>query len=214
MKKEFFLMLVILLVISCREGVINDEPIDILYLKSASADEERVIYSTGTETYRFPNDVLFKIPAYGNTAVVLNNTSLLVEDYTLIFPNEASFTFNENNNVLTVKAEKLPFTPDDYGIQLDSGNEKFNGILKSGNFVFSVKIMPDKIKIKVLDLEKNLIVTDNIASVSNGALTFKVGDEIWKMWLTKISPRGNIFQLYNLNKGGATSICYSLYLTK
>lgn len=214
--KNLFLIAVIFLAMSCREEVINDPPMDQLYLKSASADEEKVVCSTKTETYRLPNDVLAKIPAYENTVEILNNPllSLNGSDYK-ITNGKVIFSVIDNNSMITeVEAIQLPFLPGDYQYQTETGNTMFNGILKSDTLVFAINVLDSKIKIKVFNLNTNKIVTDNIASVQNGALTFKINNEIWKIWLSKISPRGNIFQMFNLNKGGATSICYSLYLTK
>lgn len=204
--KNFFLVLIIFLAMSCREEIVNDPPIDLLYLKSASADEERIVYSTRTETYQFPNNILFKIPASRNEVVILNNSSLIVKDYKLIFPDQAMFTVNENDSSMTVKAEKLPFYPEDYAPQTESGDTRFNGILKSKNFVFSVNGKD----IKILDLQTNFLTT-TIASISNDSYNFKVGTEILKLRLSKISPEnGNIFQLFVPYDEGANDITYTL----
>lgn len=206
MRKLIFLLLVIFLA-SCKEEVVNDPPIDLLYLKSASADEEKVICLNGAETYRFPNDILFKIPAYENIAIILNNPLLLVEDYQIIFPDKATFTVNEDNSSLTVvNAQKLPFLPKDYAPQTENGDTRFNGVLKSKNFVFSINGK----NIKILDLKSNFLTT-TIGSISNDSFVFKVGTDILRLRLTKISPsNGNIFQLFVLYNEAENDIAYTL----
>ena len=213
LKKIFFLILMLVIFLaSCRKDE-PEIPTESLYLKLAGADEEKTVCLDGTARYLFFDDILFRRPALKNKVEIMNNPSLTVKDFKYISTNEIfSNVIKEDSQLIEVYANKLPFTEDDYGCQTEAGDTKFNGILRSKDFIFAVNVMPDKIKIKVFDLNTSKIVTNNIASVQNGALTFKVKDEILKIWLSKISPRGNIFQLYNMNKGGATDICYSLYL--
>lgn len=204
--RNFFLVLIVFLAMSCREDIVNDLPVDLLYLKSASADEEKVIYSKGTEIHRFPNDILFKIPAYENIAIILNNPLLLVEDYQIIFPDKANFTVSGNDSSMTVKAQKLPFTPNDYAPQTETGDAKYNGVIKSKNFVFSI----NGGNIKIIDLRTDFLTT-TIASISNDSYVFKVGTDILRLRLTKISPsNGNIFQLFVLYNETENDIAYTL----
>lgn len=207
MRKLFFLMFVVFLA-SCGEDVVNDPPVDVLFLKSASVDEERVVYSNGTEIYQFPNDVLIRVSALGDHAEVVNNPTLEIEDFKVL-SDQALLTVSNGGLVSTITAKKLPFVPKDYAPQTETGDAKYNGIIKSKNFVFSVNGK----NIKILDLRTDFLTT-TIASISNDSYVFKVGVDILKLRLTKIlSENGNIFQLLVLYNEAENDIGYTL-LTK
>ncbi len=209
--KSFILLIIGIIFFASCEKEASDGPTDSLYIKSAGIDEAKVLCIDGRERYYFPNDILFIIPVLKSTPEILNNSMLKIEDFKILSNNQVNFTVSEiGSEMIVVPAYKLPFCDSDYDFQSESGVKKFNGILKSGDFVFAVKVTDEKINIKILDLKTNYLTT-TIASYSNNALIFKVGAEIWQLWLSKISNRGNIFQMFVEGKG---YICYSLYLAK
>lgn len=182
---------------------------DVLYLKPAELGETTYAESSkkGTlERYRYPNNVLFKICK--DSAQVINNCRIKVDNFKLLANNQALFSVSAVKSDIslneTIKAYKLPFSTEDYASQLEAGDERFNGLLKTDNYVLAVNMTKGEIKIVDLNTGKSLI---NKCSIHNGALYFKIESKIWQLWLTHISPVGNVFQIF---VDGQSSLCHSL----
>lgn len=199
MKKNLFVFVIFLVMISCQKDETFLSKEDSLYLKSASADEEKKVLSSGAEIHRVPNDVLVWVSASEKEAKVLNDSVLKIEDFQLLSNSQASFHVSDCGLIITINAKRLPFLSADYGKQEDSGNAIFNGILKTDDYTIAVDVAKEKLKVFCL---ANDSLVNARWSVSNGALTFKVGPKIIKIWLSKCTPFGNTFQTLSDGKQG------------
>jgi hypothetical protein len=195
---------------------------DGLFLKSAAVGETTSVSSLKDGKFYYPNNLLFEVKK--EDAKVLNNFLLEVKDFHILSNNNAVFlvspfgskpvvmgTLNGRTlydiNAESVSADKLPFATNDYGAQTNEGNGRFNGLLKSENYVLAINSGTDNsAKILIYDLRTGVQISTT-GSIQNNELTFKVGPINWVLKFMSNSPVGNIFEI---TAGDAKFSCYTL----
>lgn len=199
-----------------QEEVVSDG----LFLKSALEGESSSINYIDTESagkFYFPDNLLFEIKDEGARNI---NNMLIVEDYHVFSENkEAVFRVKEmgakamvigyvgekpiySSHTENVKAFRLPFDYEDIGSQTDSGDSRFNGLLKAGDYVFAID---DKV-VMVYDLKSKGILTTT-GELSGNSFTFPVNSQVWTLTFMQNSPIGNLFEL---SASGGKINCYTL----
>lgn len=215
-KKNIIFILAVLVtalfLTSCQESILEDPQEELtdngLFLKSAQEGEEAsMLYidnNVGGKFY-FPDDILFSIK--DDEAKIVNQL-LLVDDYH-VFDNKKEAVFrviNPGDSPLflghvngqdtyssytkNVTALKIPFEKDDVGLQGNEGNDRFNGLLKAGQYVLSIK--GREVFIYDLNSQSNYIA---IGNYNGETLSFKIQSQDWILSYYGKSPIGNVFKL-------------------
>jgi len=224
MKKHLFLILAVVIMAiflaGCQKEILVETPQDGgLYLKSAVNETTSVQYFKDgkIEDFSYPDNILFKIS--GSKAEILNKIFFEVKSFNLM-DNQAMFLVAPvgskpmvlgevggktiyDMNMESVYADLLPFFTDNFGLQSAIGDQRFNGLLKAGNYVFAVKDG----QVMIYSLSSSGKITTAQGSIQNDVLTFKVGTETWVLKFLSLSPIGNIFEF---SGDGKNFTCYTL----
>ena len=218
----FIVIMSLFLASSCRKSELFDpaDP-DGLYLKAANPGEIAVIHYFDSKTgkvldFQYPANKLFKVE--GNDATIINEPLLKVKSFNVFNNGEADFLIAEfdaqplpigsaagqtlySPTAENVQAIKLPFTADDYGVPGEA-LQRFNGIIKAGQYVFAIKDG----QVKAYDLTARKILYAKSA-VKFDALSIQLDNSLLVLSFMQTSPAGNIFKL---SWSGGSSSGYAL----
>ena len=206
--KMVLVVFAMVLLVGCREDEPEVKASTSLYLKAAELNERTYVdwSEVRDAKYYYPKNVLFQISK--DSVKVINNSRITVKSFKYLADSQIEFSIIDNDNLdlKSVCAKKIPIFDYDYGRQSEEGDNRFNGILKVDNYVFAVNM--SKGDVKVVDLNTGKTFTTK-GSIHVNALFFKIENKIWQMWISKITPVGNVFQGMT---DGKQFLCHTLSL--